>query len=216
MVLDASVSDKMAVLDRLIEKVDVLLLGGGMANTFLKAQGYKVSASLVEDECLNEARAILAKARYYEIKVVLPTDVVIAEHLAADAETYTVPVDQVPNGWRILDIGSHTIEAFRQVLADAHTILWNGTLGVAELPPFDRGTQAIITIMAAYTRPGVTTIIGGGDSAAAVTQAHATEKMSHVSTGGGASLEFLEGHALPGVAALLERTHHGLIHGMAH
>ncbi len=213
----AKVPDKMAVLDRLIDSVDLLLVGGGMANTFLKAQGYEVGDSLVEDAQLNAARALLVKARHRELKVVLPIDVVNADYFAADAASQTVPVNQVPQGWRILDIGPRTIETFRQALVDARTIFWNGTLGVAEMPPFASGTQALMVVMAASTQLGATTIIGGGDSAAAVAQAGVTEKMTHVSTGGGASLEFLEGRALPGVAALQEkRVHHNVIHDMAH
>lgn len=198
----AKVSDKITVLDRLIGMVDVLLIGGGMANTFLKAEGHEVGDSLVENEKLDVARDLLAKARQRQLAFVLPIDVVIAARFAADADHKTVPADAVPSGWRILDIGERTIAAFREHLSDAQTIIWNGTLGVAEMPAFAKGTDAIISILAELTKRGATTIIGGGDSAAAVEQAGAADKMTHVSTGGGASLEFLEGRTLPGVAAL--------------
>jgi phosphoglycerate kinase len=198
----AKVSDKIAVLERLISMVDVLLIGGGMANTFLKAEGYEVGDSLVENEKLGVARDLLARAKQRKLALVLPVDVVIADRFAADADHKTVPADAVPPGWRILDIGEQTVAAFREHLSDARTIIWNGTLGVAEMPAFAKGTDAIIALLAERTRHGATTIIGGGDSAAAVEQAGAADTMSHVSTGGGASLEFLEGRTLPGVAAL--------------
>jgi phosphoglycerate kinase len=198
----AKVSDKIAVLERLISMVDALLIGGGMANTFLKAEGYEVGDSLVENEKLVVARDLLARAKQRQLALILPVDVVIADRFASDANQKTVPADAVPPGWRILDIGEQTVAAFREHLSDARTIIWNGTLGVAEMPAFAKGTDAIIALLAERTRHGATTIIGGGDSAAAVVQAGAADAMSHVSTGGGASLEFLEGRTLPGVAAL--------------
>lgn len=201
----AKISDKIAVLDRLISMVDALLIGGGMANTFLKAEGFEIGDSLFEESKLEVARELIAKAHQRRLKFLLPTDVVVADALAADANYKVVPQNQVPNGWRILDIGPKAVEAFNQVLADAQTIVWNGTLGVAEMPAFAKGTDAIIEILANRTRAGATTIIGGGDSAAAVEEVGAAEKMTHVSTGGGASLEFLEGRVLPGVAALQDK-----------
>jgi phosphoglycerate kinase len=201
----AKVSDKIAVLERLISMVDTLLIGGGMANTFLKAEGFEIGDSLFEASKLDVARDLIAKARQRGIQFLLPVDVVIADRFAADATHKVVSHDNVPEGWRILDIGPKTIEAFREALADAQTIVWNGTLGVAEMPAFAKGTNAIIEILAERTRAGATTIIGGGDSAAAVEEAGASEKMTHVSTGGGASLEFLEGRTLPGVAALQDK-----------
>ena len=201
----AKVSDKITVLERLISMVDVLLIGGGMANTFLKAGGYELGDSLVENEKLDVARDLLTKARQRQLTLVLPVDVVIADRFAADADHKTVPADAVPPGWRILDIGERTVAAFREHLSNAQTIIWNGTLGVAEMAAFAKGTDAIISILAELTRRGATTIIGGGDSAAAVEQAGAANKMTHVSTGGGASLEFLEGRTLPGVAALQDK-----------
>ena len=201
----AKVSDKIAVLERLISMVDILLIGGGMANTFLKAEGYEIGDSLFEASKLDMARELLAKARQRRLNLQLPVDVVVADRFAPDAQHKMVAANDVQPGWRILDIGPRTIEAFRAALTGAKTIVWNGTLGVAEMPAFARGTNAIIDILAQCTREGATTIIGGGDSAAAVDAAGASEKMSHVSTGGGASLEFLEGRVLPGVAALQDK-----------
>ncbi len=201
----AKVSDKIAVLERLISMVDILLIGGGMANTFLKAEGYEIGDSLFEESKLDIARDLIAKARQKGLAFLLPGDVVIADHFAADANYKVVASNEVPQGWRILDIGPKTVEAFQKALSNAQTIVWNGTLGVAEMPAFAKGTEAIIEILASRTRAGATTIIGGGDSAAAVDEAGAAEKMTHVSTGGGASLEFLEGRVLPGVAALQDK-----------
>ncbi len=201
----AKVSDKIAVLERLISLVDTLLIGGGMANTFLKAEGYEIGNSLFEESKLDVARDLVNQARQRGIQFVLPPDVVLADRFANDASTRIVPSDQVLPEWRILDIGPETIAAFRDALQHAETIMWNGTLGVAEMPNFAKGTNAMIELLAARTADGATTIIGGGDSAAAVEQANAASKMTHVSTGGGASLEFLEGRVLPGVAALQDK-----------
>lgn len=201
----AKVSDKIAVLERLISLSDSILIGGGMANTFLKAQGYEIGDSLFEESKLDVARDLIAKAQQKGITFLLPSDVAIADRFAADAEHKVVASNAVPQGWRILDIGPAAVEHFRQVLAEARTIVWNGTLGVAEFPEFAKGTDAIINILAERTKAGALTIIGGGDSAAAVEQADAATKMTHVSTGGGASLEFLEGRTLPGVAALQDK-----------
>ena len=201
----AKVSDKIAVLERLISMVDILLIGGGMANTFLKAEGYEIGDSLFEEGKLDVAHELIGKARQRGLKFLLPADVVVADRFAADANYKVVSYDNVPRGWRILDIGPQTIDAFREALAGAQTIVWNGTLGVAEMPAFAKGTNAIIEILAERTGAGATTIIGGGDSAAAVEEAGAAGKMTLVSTGGGASLEFLEGRVLPGVAALQDK-----------
>ena len=201
----AKVSDKIVVLERLISMVDILLIGGGMANTFFKAEGYEIGDSLFEEGKVDVAKELITKARQRGLKFLLPTDVTIADRFAADATHKVVASTAVSPGWRIMDIGPESIAAFRQALESAQTIVWNGTLGVAEMPPFAKGTDAIIEILAERTSAGATTIIGGGDSAAAVDQAGAAEKMSHVSTGGGASLEFLEGRVLPGVAALQDK-----------
>ena len=201
----AKVSDKIAVLERLISLVDTLLIGGGMANTFLKAEGYEIGNSLYEESKLDVARDLMNQARQRGIQFILPTDVVLADRFANDASTRIVPSDSVLPEWRILDIGPETIATFRDALHNAQTIIWNGTLGVAEMPNFAKGTNAVIQMLIECTRKGATTIIGGGDSAAAVEQANAASEMTHVSTGGGASLEFLEGRILPGVAALQDK-----------
>lgn len=198
----AKVSDKIAVLERLISLVDVLLIGGGMANTFLRAEGYEIGDSLCEESKLAVARDLLTNARQRGVRLILPADVVIADRFAANAEHKVVADKAVPRSWRILDIGPATVAAFRQALSNAQTIIWNGPMGVAEMPAFAQGTRAMVDILARRTAGGAITIIGGGDSAATVEQAGAAESMTHVSTGGGASLEFLEGRVLPGVAAL--------------
>jgi phosphoglycerate kinase len=201
----AKVSDKIAVLDRLIDIADAILIGGGMANTFFKANGLFVGDSLVEDDKLEEARRLQTKARTAGKPFVLPVDVAVGEKFSNDAERTITTPDTIPEGWRILDVGPQTILAFGEALADAETIIFNGTLGVAEFPKFAQGTNALIALLVERTEAGATTIVGGGDSAAAVEAAGAAEKVTHVSTGGGASLEFLEGRELPGVAALRER-----------
>ncbi|MGC8787525.1 MAG: phosphoglycerate kinase [Anaerolineae bacterium] len=195
----AKVSDKIGVIENLLPKVDWLIVGGGMANTFLKALGYEVGASLVEEDKVELAKDLLQRAGK---KLMLPVDVVIADAFAADAQHQTVPVDKVLPGWRILDIGPKSVEAFKAVLQKAKTVVWNGPMGVFEFPAFAAGTVAIAKCLA---ETDATTIIGGGDSAAAVEQAGVADKMTHISTGGGASLEFLEGRVLPGVAALQDK-----------
>lgn len=193
----AKISDKIAVIESLLSKVDSLLIGGGMANTFFVAQGYDVGSSLVEAEAVDVAKKLLAE---YAEKLILPVDCVVAAEFKAEAEAKVVPVDEVPAGWMILDIGPATIAHFANRLAAAKTVVWNGPMGVFEMPRFAEGTFAIAKALAGLA--GATTIIGGGDSAAAAEQSGLADKMSHISTGGGASLEFLEGKTLPGVAAL--------------
>ena len=195
----AKVSDKIGVIENLLPQVDHLILGGGMANTFFKAQGYEVGASLVEDDKLELAKDLLHRAGK---KLVLPIDVVVADAFAADAVHQTVSVDKVPASWRILDIGPKSVKHFNKVLKTAKTVVWNGPMGVFEFPAFAAGTVAIAKALA---KTDATTIIGGGDSAAAVEQAGLSEAMTHISTGGGASLELLEGKVLPGIAALQDR-----------
>jgi phosphoglycerate kinase len=196
----AKISDKIAVIENLLSKVDSLLIGGGMANTFFKAQGYAVGDSLVEDEALDTARGLLESAGD---RLVLPVDCVIGDRFDAEAQARVVPVDQVPAGWRILDIGPATVAHFSNRLAAARTVVWNGPMGVFEFPRFAEGTFAVARALAGLK--DATTIIGGGDSAAAVEKSGLADKMSHISTGGGASLEFLEGKELPGVTALLDK-----------
>ncbi len=195
----AKISDKIGVIENLLSKVDTLLIGGGMANTFLKAQGYEVGESLVEEESLSLAQEIVGKAGK---RLVLPSDVVVADAFDAQARAKTVDVDEVPDGWRILDIGPQTVRLFGERLEVAKTVVWNGPMGVFEFPRFAQGTVAIAEKLAQIE---ALTIIGGGDTAAAVRQAGLADKMSHISTGGGASLEFLEGKTLPGVAALEDK-----------
>lgn len=196
----AKISDKIGVIDNLLGKVDSLLIGGGMANTFLVAQGLDVGDSLVEAEALPTAERLLEQAAE---RLILPVDAVVAAGFEAGAEARVVPVDQVPGGWMILDIGPATVAHFSNRLAAAKTVVWNGPMGVFEFPRFAQGTFAVAQALAGLS--GATTIIGGGDSAAAVEQSGLAGQMSHISTGGGASLEFLEGKTLPGVAALDDR-----------
>jgi len=195
----AKVSDKIKVIENLLPKVDSLLIGGGMANTFLAAKGLNLGQSLVEADKLDVAKALMEKGG---AKIVLPSDAVIADKFDANAQSKIVAVDQVPSDWRVLDVGPKTIDAFGKVLSGAKTVVWNGPLGVFEMPAFAKGTIEIAKRLASS---GATTIIGGGDSAAAVEQAGVADKMTHISTGGGASLEFLEGRVLPGVAALQDK-----------
>jgi phosphoglycerate kinase len=195
----AKISDKIGVIENLLGQVDALLIGGGMANTFFKAQGLEVGESLVEEEAVDTARELLAENAD---KLFLPVDAVVADRFDAEAEMKTVPVNEVPPGWRILDIGPATVAHFSNRLAPAKTVVWNGPMGVFEFPRFAEGTKAIAEILAGLD---AVTVIGGGDSAAAVKQAGLADKMTHISTGGGASLEFLEGKTLPGVAALLDK-----------
>lgn len=198
----AKVSDKIGVLRNLVGKVDALLVGGGMAYTFLKARGLEVGASLLETDKLEVAREILEAARRRGIPFLLPTDHVIAERVDAAAPTRLVESAGLPAGWMGLDIGPQSCEAFAAAIRKAKTVVWNGPMGVFELPPFARGTQAVARAVA---ESGAVSIVGGGDSVAAITQAGLAGKITHISTGGGASLEFLEGIELPGVAALTDR-----------
>ncbi|MEK7278462.1 MAG: phosphoglycerate kinase, partial [Chloroflexota bacterium] len=196
----AKISDKIGVIENLLTQADKVLIGGGMANTFFKAQGIAVADSLVEEASLDTAKALLAKSKG---KLVLPTDAVLGDKFDKDAAIKTIAVkDGVPAGWRILDIGPATVEQFGAALKGAKLIVWNGPMGVFEFPNFAAGTNAVARLVA---DSGATTVIGGGESAAAVEQAGLADKMSHISTGGGASLEMLEGKVLPGVAALMDK-----------
>jgi phosphoglycerate kinase len=198
----AKVSTKMAVLRNLLSKVDCLLVGGGMASTFLKCQGFAVGESLVEDDQLDAARDILKEAESRGVPLLLPTDVVVADRLAADAQCKTVPVSHIPGNWRIMDIGADTLTTFRDALDDCKTVVWNGPMGVAEFAQFAEGSLGLALAMAELDN--ATTIAGGGETVALIEQAGLVDRFSHVSTGGGASLEFLEGRVLPGVAALMD------------
>lgn len=196
----AKISDKIGVISNLLNKVDAILIGGGMANTFLAAQGYNMGKSLVETEALDTARKLLAQGGDL---IHLPVDLRVADAFAPDANDKVVPVNEVPEDWMALDIGQATVAHFANRLAGAKTVVWNGPMGVFEFPKFAQGTFAIAEILSGLK--DATTIIGGGDSAAAIREAGLEDKMSHVSTGGGASLEFLEGIELPGVAALNDK-----------
>lgn len=195
----AKVSDKIKLIDNLLDKVDGIAIGGGMQYTFFAAQGIPIGNSPIEKAHLDTATQVLAKAHARKVQVVLPLDHVVATKVAADAPSKTTDRPGVPKGWEGVDIGPKTIEAFRRALQGAATILWNGPLGVCEIPPFDWGTHAIAETLAAS---GATTVVGGGDTAAAITRFGLAERMTHVSTGGGASLEYLEGKTLPGIAVL--------------
>ncbi|MBE6757765.1 MAG: phosphoglycerate kinase [Ruminococcaceae bacterium] len=198
----AKVSDKIGVINNLIEKVDTLIIGGGMAYTFFAAQGNNVGTSICEYDKLDLARDLMAKAREKGVNFLLPVDNVIAREYAPDAVHMRVYSDSIPDGWMGMDIGSITQELYVKTLADAGTVIWNGPMGVSEFPPFAPGTEAVAKGVA---ESGAISIIGGGDSAAAVERLGYAEKMTHISTGGGASLEFLEGLELPGIACLQDR-----------
>ncbi|MEW6240379.1 MAG: phosphoglycerate kinase [Chloroflexota bacterium] len=195
----AKISDKILVVETLLAKCDRLIIGGGMANTFLAAKGFNVQDSLVEAASIDTAKAILAKAGD---KLILPVDAVIADKFEAEAQSQVVDADKVPAGWRIMDVGPKTLESYKRALDGARLVVWNGPVGVFEMPKFAEGTFALAKLLAGS---GATTVIGGGDSASAVKKAGVAKQMTHVSTGGGASLEFLEGKELPGVAALLDK-----------
>jgi phosphoglycerate kinase len=200
----SKVSSKIGVIEKLLEKCDKLLLGGGMVFTFYKARGLSVGKSLVEDDKLELAKSLEAKAKERGVAFLLPTDVVVADKFAADANTQTVSVESIPEGWMGLDIGPDSVKTFQDALADCKTVIWNGPMGVFEMEKFAAGTEGIARSLAGLTKTGTSTIIGGGDSVAAVEQLNLGEQMSHISTGGGASLELLEGKNLPGIAALDE------------
>ncbi len=195
----AKISDKILVVENLLAKCDKLIIGGGMANTFLTAEGLNMQDSLVETGSVEMAKAILAKSGS---RIVLPVDAVIADKFEAEANSKTVEVDKIPAGWRMMDVGPRTLELYKETLKGAKLIVWNGPVGVFEMPKFAEGTFVLARMLA---ESGATTVIGGGDSASAVKKAGVTNKMTFVSTGGGASLEFLEGKELPGVAALLNK-----------
>ena len=198
----AKVADKLKVIDNLIGKVDALLIGGGMAYTFFKAQGYEIGHSLLDATMVDAVAAMVKKAKTSKTTLVLPEDVLVAASATEDSPTRVVNANEIPADWQGLDIGPKTIATFSTYIQQAKLVLWNGPVGLFEIAQFARGTNAVATAMAASD---AFTIIGGGDSAAAVTQMGFAEKMSFISTGGGASLEFLEGHPLPGVAVLDEK-----------
>lgn len=199
----AKVSDKIKVIERLLDKVQILIIGGGMACTFLKAQGYKIGASLMEEDSIDYANELIKKAQDKRVELLLPIDTVIADRLDKNAETHVVTTEEgTPEGWLILDIGPQSTEIFREAICRSRTILWNGPMGVFEMEAFAKGTFKIAQSLVEASNKGAVTIVGGGDSASAVQQSGLCDSITHVSTGGGASLEFLEGKELPGVSAI--------------
>jgi phosphoglycerate kinase len=198
------VSGKLEVLEALLSRCQAVLVGGGMANTFLAARGLSLGKSLVENDQLENAERIIGEARRKRVRFMLPTDVVIAAQIHPRSQRQVVGIDEVPKDWSVVDIGPQTLKAYTEHLAKARTIFWNGPMGIFEVAPFAEGTNAIARFLAERTRRGVVTVVGGGDSVAAVEQLGLVDQMSHVSTGGGASLEFVEGKSLPGVEALLD------------
>ncbi|PMB02770.1 phosphoglycerate kinase [Fischerella thermalis CCMEE 5273] len=200
----SKVSSKIGVIETLLEKCDKLIIGGGMIFTFYKARGLSVGKSLVEEDKLELAKSLEAKAKEKGVTFLLPTDVVVADNFAADANSQTVSIENIPDGWMGLDIGPDSVKLFQEALADCKTVVWNGPMGVFEFDKFAVGTEAIARALADLSKNGATTIIGGGDSVAAVEKVGLADQMSHISTGGGASLELLEGKVLPGIAALDE------------
>jgi 3-phosphoglycerate kinase len=199
----AKVSSKIAVLESLLSKVDAIIIGGGMAYTFLKVQGKTVGKSLVEDEMLDTAKQVLAKAAEKSVKILLPVDHIVTETFGADVPSKVIDKVDIEDGWMGMDVGPKSTVAFKDALKGAKTVFWNGPMGVFEFPKFAAGTQAIADTLAELK--GATTVIGGGDSVSAVKKAGVADKMSHISTGGGASLELVEGKELPGVKALLDK-----------
>ncbi|MCX5668422.1 MAG: phosphoglycerate kinase, partial [Candidatus Omnitrophica bacterium] len=198
----AKVKDKIKVIDNLLNKVDALIVGGGMAYTFLKARGHTIGASKLDKDGFDTAKLALDKAAKNDIPILLPVDNVIGDKFDANADTKVVGED-IPDGWMGLDIGPRTIKLFEDKLKDARTIIWNGPLGVFEMDKFAKGTETIARFLA--NLKGATTIIGGGDTAAAMSKFKVEDKMTHISTGGGASLEYLEGRGLPGIDALNDK-----------
>jgi phosphoglycerate kinase len=198
----AKISGKIDVIQNLLPRVDVLVIGGGMAFTFFQAQGLEIGDSLVEQEKLSLAREILGDVKTKKMRMILPVDCVIADRMSNDAQRKVVPVSKIPIGWRGVDIGPETVKVINMEVRRAKTIIWNGPMGVFEMPNFAHGTMEVGRLLAEATKSGAVTIVGGGDSAAAIAQGGFEASISHVSTGGGASLEFLEGKQLPGLAAL--------------
>ncbi len=201
----AKVSDKIGVIDHLLTMVDMLILGGGMANTFLLAQGKPIGKSLAEPDRVDDARRILAAAEANGVRVILPVDVIIAKEVTRGTEYKTIPSEKIPASWHIVDLGKASQDLIVDALADVQTVFWNGPMGVFEIPSFAHGTKAVARALAERADAGATVVVGGGDSVAAVTQQGLAERMTHISTGGGASLEFLEGRELPGVTVLQDR-----------
>lgn len=200
----AKVSSKITVIESILDKIDNLIIGGGMAFTFIKSQGGEVGSSLVEDDHLETAKKILKEAEKKDVKIYLPVDAIIADSFSEEANTKINDIDRIPEGWMGLDVGPKTTELFGKVISDSKTILWNGPVGVFEMEKFAKGTKQLGMDIAQATKNGAFSLVGGGDSVAAVKQFNLTDKVSYVSTGGGAMLEMLEGKTLPGIQALSE------------
>lgn len=207
----AKISGKIDVITNLIDKVDMLFIGGGMVFTFAKAMGYAIGNSLLEEDKVSLAKEIIEKIQKSDVKLFFPSDAVVASEISDNAETKIVDIDKIPDGMMGLDIGPKSIALFQEALREAQTVVWNGPMGVFESKPFATGTTAIAQLLADLTAKGATTIVGGGDSAAAVSQIGLDEKLSHISTGGGASLEFMEGKILPGIDALTDNNKAGVV-----
>jgi len=201
----AKVAGKIEIIESLLNRVDTILVGGGMSFTFLKAEGREIGDSLLEQDKLPLAEETLRKARAAEVEILLPKDVIIAREMSQDAEAQTVGIDGIEPGWKGLDIGAETAKMFASKVKQARTVLWNGPMGVFEMDKFSQGTEIVARALAEATENGAVTVVGGGDSAAAVSKYNLNDKVSHVSTGGGASLEFLGGLELPGIAALTDK-----------
>jgi phosphoglycerate kinase len=201
----AKISGKIDVIMNLFTKVDSMIIGGGMAFTFYKAEGKEIGTSLLESEKIDLAKQVLEKAKTSEMKLLFPVDVVVAKEFNNDSPSEVVSIDKMPSDKMGLDIGPETIKLFREEILKSKTIVWNGPMGVFEMDNFAKGTNAVAEVLVEATGKGAITVIGGGDSAAAIAKAGLADKVSHVSTGGGASLEFLEGKILPGVAALTDK-----------
>jgi phosphoglycerate kinase len=201
----AKVSDKIKVLEHLLTKVNLLVVGGGMANTFLLAQGKSIGKSLAEPDRVDDARRILAAAESQGVPVILPVDVIVAKEVTRGTEYKTLPAEKIPASWHIVDVAIQSRQQMEEALEPARTVFWNGPLGVFEIPSFAHGTNAMARFLAAKAESGATVVVGGGDSVAAIEQQGLASKYTHISTGGGASLEFLEGRELPGIAVLLDR-----------
>ncbi len=201
----AKVSDKIKVLEHLLTKVNLLVVGGGMANTFLLAQGKSIGKSLAEPDRVDDARRILAAAEVQGVPVILPIDVIVAKEVTRGTEYKTLPAEKIPASWHIVDVAIQSRQLMEEALEPARTVFWNGPLGVFEIPSFAHGTNAMARFLAAKAESGATVVVGGGDSVAAIEQQGLASRFTHISTGGGASLEFLEGRELPGIAVLLDR-----------
>jgi phosphoglycerate kinase len=201
----AKVSDKLRVLDNLLSRVDLMILGGGIANTFLLAMGKAIGKSLAEHDMVDEARRVLADAEKRNVRIILPIDVIVAKEVTRGTEYKTLLAEKIPASWHIVDIATGTIELIEAALADVRTAFWNGPMGVFEIPSFSHGTKAVARVLAERAEAGATVVAGGGDSVAAIQQQGLASAFTHISTGGGASLEFLEGRDLPGIAVLRDR-----------